>query len=149
MRRIFSLLLIGILFSQDENNNFTFIIYPELVGVGGAPSINIEFPVSEYSIRVGVGMVVMQAELYPIIIYKSTGKTRSKSEIGAGLIFIDDGDEMDIGLVSSMNWKKVSKSGPYLKVDRAHLNSPCLTYQTGLLRTALRHGEPWPASVPK
>ena len=111
MRRIFSLLLIGILFSQDENNNFTFIIYPELVGVGGAPSINIEFPVSEYSIRVGVGMVVMQAELYPNIIYKSTGKTRSKSEIGARLIFIDDGDEMDIGLVSSMNWKKVSKSG--------------------------------------
>ena len=104
MRRIFSLLLIGILFSQDENNNFTFIIYPELVGVEGVPSINIEFPVSEYSIRVGVGMVVMQAELYPIIIYKSTGKSRSKSEIGAGLIFIDDGDEMDIGLVSSMNW---------------------------------------------
>ena len=68
MRSIFSLLLIGILFSQDENNNFTFTIYPELVGAGGAPSFNIEFPVSEYSIRVGVGMVVMQAELYPIII---------------------------------------------------------------------------------
>ena len=91
MRSIFSLLLIGILFSQDENNNFTFTIYPELVGAGGAPSFNIEFPVSEYSIRVCVGMVVMQAELYPIIIYKSTGKSRSKSEMGAGLIFIDDG----------------------------------------------------------
>ena len=69
-----------------DSTQHKFTIYPELAGLGGAPSINIEYNIYDYSIRAGIGMIIMQGIIYPIAIYRTYGI----NEIGLGLMFWDD-----------------------------------------------------------
>ena len=63
-------LLATILFGNGiDSQRHKLTIYPEFLGLGGAPSINIEFNIKNYSIRVGVGMIIMQAIINPIAVY--------------------------------------------------------------------------------
>ena len=36
--------------NSKDSTNFKYTIYPELVGLGGAPSINIEYNINDYSL---------------------------------------------------------------------------------------------------
>ena len=65
---------------------FKYTIYPELVGLGGIPSINIEYNINDYSLRAGIGVLIFAGIIYPIAIYRTYGI----NEIGLGLMFWDD-----------------------------------------------------------
>ena len=69
-----------------DSTNFKYTIYPELVGLGGIPSINIEYNINDYSLRAGIGMLFFAGIIYPIAIYRTYGI----NEIGLGLMFWDD-----------------------------------------------------------
>ena len=97
---LFSATLLG---DGIDSTQYKFTIYPELVGLGGLPSINIEYIIEDYSIRSGIGMIVMAANTYPIAIYRTFGK----DEIGVGLFIADGGSGMQIGVVAAYNWKKI------------------------------------------
>ena len=86
-----------------DSKQHKLTIYPELVGLGGAPSINIEYNINDYSIRAGIGMIIMQAIIHPMVIYKTYGI----NEIGFGLMFMEDGTGQDhsIGTMGSYNLK--------------------------------------------
>ena len=105
-------------------------IYPELVGLGGVPSINIEYNINDYSIRAGIGMIIMQAIIHPIAIYRTYGI----NEIGLGLMYMDDGtgQRLSIGTMGTYNlkikWNKriftrFGISGGYNKSFFGHSNS--------------------------
>ena len=84
---IFILMVATTLFGDGiDSTQHKFTIYSELVGIGGAPSINIEYNIYDYSIRAGIGMIIMQAIIHPIAIYSTYGI----NEIGLGLMFWDD-----------------------------------------------------------
>ena len=95
-----------------DSTQYKFTIYPELVGLGGFPSINIEYLIKDYSIRAGYGMIVMAADTYPIAIYRTFGK----DEIGVGLFIADGGSGMQIGVVAAYNWKKKSNWGTFRRI---------------------------------
>ena len=74
--------------NNKDSTNFKYVIYPELIGLGGLPSISIEKPVKNNSIlRFGLGMVFGQAITIPISIYKIDNSKRVKREKGFGLFF--------------------------------------------------------------
>ena len=106
---LFSATLLG---DGIDSTQYKFTIYPELVGLGGLPSINIEYIIEDYSIRGGIGMIVMAADTYPIAIYKTFGK----DEIGVGLFIADGGSGMQIGVVAAYNWKKKSNWGTFRRI---------------------------------
>ena len=72
--------------NSKDSTNFKYTIYPELVGLGGIPSINIEYNINDYSLRAGIGMLFFAGIIYPIAIYRTYGI----NEIGLGLMFWDD-----------------------------------------------------------
>ena len=72
--------------NSKDSTNFKYTIYPELVGLGGMPSINIEYNINDYSLRAGIGMLIFLGNIYPIAIYRTYGI----NEIGLGLMFWDD-----------------------------------------------------------
>ena len=72
--------------NSKDSTNFKYTIYPELVGLGGIPSINIEYNINDYSLRAGIGMLMFAGIIYPIAIYRTYGI----NEIGLGLMFWDD-----------------------------------------------------------
>ena len=80
-------LFIATLLGDDiDSTQYKFSIYPELVGLGGIPSINIEYNINDYSVRAGIGMLIFLGNIYPIAIYRTYGI----NEIGLGLMFWDD-----------------------------------------------------------
>ena len=89
-----------------DSTQYKLTVYPELIGLGGLPSINIEYPLGDYSIRAGVGMVVAQAITTPVAIYKINDRGRSKRELGLGL-FIAMPEEIAIAVL--LNWRTDSK----------------------------------------
>ena len=130
------LILITCLFSATllgdgiDSTQHKFTIYPELVGLGGVPSINIEYNINNYSIRAGIGMIIMQAIIHPIAIYSTYGI----NEIGLGLMYVDDGtgQRWSIGAMATYNlkikWNKrrfarLGISGGYNKPFFGHGNS--------------------------
>jgi hypothetical protein len=73
--------------SNKDSTGFKYAIYPELIGLGGLPSISIEKPMDNNSIlRFGLGMIVGQAITTPISIYKIDNSKRVKREKGFGLL---------------------------------------------------------------
>ena len=106
---LFSATLLG---DGIDSTQYKFTIYPELVGLGGLPSINIEYIIEDYSIRGGIGMIVMAANTYPIAIYR----TFEENEIGVGLFIADGGIGMQIGVVAAYNWKKKLNWGMFSRI---------------------------------
>ena len=101
---LLSILLATILFGNGiDSTRHKLTIYPEYVGLGGVPSINIEYNINDYSIRAGVGMIIMQAIIHPMVIYKTYGI----NEIGFGLMFMEDGTGQghSIGTLGAYNLK--------------------------------------------
>jgi len=98
------IIILSCLFSNDKttiNNDRT--IYPELIGLGGLPSINLEQQTkNNYILRYGIGMIVGQAITFPLAIYKIDSSKKNKREKGIGL-FIVPFDE--IGIVGIYNWR--------------------------------------------
>ena len=84
---IITCLFIATLLGDDiDSTQYKFSIYPELVGLGGIPSINIEYNINDYSLRAGIGVLIFAGIIYPIAIYRTYGI----NEIGLGLMFWDD-----------------------------------------------------------
>tara|TARA_X000001036_G_scaffold312234_1_gene290809 strand:- start:128 stop:565 length:438 start_codon:yes stop_codon:yes gene_type:complete len=103
---LLSILLATILFGNGiDSTRHKLTIYPEYVGLGGVPSINIEYNINDYSIRAGVGMIIMQAIIYPIAIYRTYGI----NEIGVGLNYMDSSLGKSMGAGFGYNLKKGNK----------------------------------------
>ena len=116
--------------NSKDSTNFKYTIYPELVGLGGIPSINIEYNINDYSLRAGIGILIMSGIIYPIAIYRTYGI----NEIGLGLMFVNDGtgQRSSIGAMAIYNlkikWNKrrfarLGISGGYNKPFFGHGNS--------------------------
>ena len=116
--------------NSKDSTNFKYTIYPELVGLGGIPSINIEYNINDYSLRAGIGMLIFAGIIYPIAIYRTYGI----NEIGLGLMYMDDGtgQRLSIGAMGTYNlkikWNKriftrLGISGGYNKPFFGHSNS--------------------------
>ena len=86
---LISLVFLSILIANDKDStDFKYAIYPELIGLGGLPSISIEKPIKNNSIlRFGLGMVFAQAITIPVSIYKIDNSRKVKREKGYGLFF--------------------------------------------------------------
>ena len=107
------LILITCLFSANllgdgiDSTQYKFTIYPELIGLGGLPSINLEYPTNnDYIIRFGIGMVVLQAITFPVSIYKINDYGKKKTEIGIGIF---NANFSQIGIAGIYNSRKESK----------------------------------------
>ena len=88
--------------NSKDSTNFKYTIYPELVGLGGIPSINIEYNINDYSLRAGIGMLIFLGNIYPIAIYRTFGI----NEIGLGLVYVDGGTyETSIDVMATYNLK--------------------------------------------
>tara|TARA_B100000029_G_scaffold392599_1_gene389639 strand:- start:1737 stop:2177 length:441 start_codon:yes stop_codon:yes gene_type:complete len=99
-------LLTTILIASDiDPRKHKLTIYPEFVGLGGAPSINIEYNINNYSIRLGAGMIIMQAIIHPIAVYRTYGI----NEIGLGFNFMDASIGKSIGAGFAYNVKLGNK----------------------------------------
>ena len=130
-------LFIATLLGDDiDSTQYKFAIYPELVGLGGVPSLSLEYFVyipkwsdnsissvasGNYSIRFGMGIVGASGIIaYPMAIYKVIGKGRSRAELGAGLFisYITEnvrlhsygGDDFGLGYVGALHWRYESKN---------------------------------------
>ena len=51
-------LFIATLLGDDiDSTQYKFDIYPELVGLGGVPSLSLEYTLGNFTIRAGIGMI--------------------------------------------------------------------------------------------
>ena len=105
---IISLLISNLLGLSIDSTQFKFTIYPELIGLGGIPSINLEYPTDNgYIVRFGLGMVIMQAITTPVSIYKINHRNSKKTEIGVGIF---NANFSQIGIAGIYNTRKESKN---------------------------------------
>ena len=129
-------LFIATLLGDDiDSTQYKFAIYPELVGLGGVPSLSLEYFVyipkwsdnsissvasGNYSIRFGMGIVGASGIIaYPMAIYKVIGKGRSRAELGVGLFigYITENARFEfsenyfgLGYVGALHWRYESKN---------------------------------------
>ena len=132
----FSATLLG---DSIDSTQYKFTIYPELVGLGGLLSMNLEYTLGDYTVRAGIGMLDRETQLYPLAIYKVIGKGRNRAELGTGL-FIGDGgkNNLGLGLVGALHWRKESRNGQ--KFRRIGINIGMLTMGWPLIIPTLGWG---------
>ena len=140
MKIIITCLFIATLLGDDiDSTQYKFSIYPELVGLGGVPSLSLEYTLGDFTVRAGLGMIDRETPLYPMAIYQVIGKGRSRAELGIGLFIADGGkDNWGLGAVGALHWRKESRDGQMFR--RIGINVGMLTMGWPLILPTLGWG---------
>ena len=120
---IIALLFAGYGFSFDiKSSNFT--IYSEIVGLGGLPSLNIEYPKNKFNIRYWLSIIYSRKAItLPIAINKIYGSGKQKQELGIGLFSvipyanqISVKNKSEIGIVGLFNYRREPDKGSFRRI---------------------------------
>tara|TARA_Y100000588_G_C13651325_1_gene668088 strand:- start:63 stop:509 length:447 start_codon:yes stop_codon:yes gene_type:complete len=113
------LFIANLLGDDIDSTKFKFAIYPELIGLGGTSSINIEYPINNnYIVRFGLGMLDQgekegQAITLPIAIYKIDTSKNIKRQKGLGIYTVIPSE---LGIVGIYNFRFEPTNNSFIRI---------------------------------